>query len=508
MISCSDNTHEETLCQAEILMNKDQFEDAYALLDSIDGGSFYPGSRNQARYALLYTKAQFKNYIDSDNDSLITLSVDYAEAHGEKTDKFYAYLYQGIVRYLLNDYSNASVSLIRSLANADVVEDCYSKGQMYLYLAKVNGALQSSDEADYAQKAYDEFVKGGLNLYAISSMITKAVSMIHAQDLDSARILIDECIADANNVSNTFLLNNAISIKAKYALLVDSVNLARQLYSDLESIAGYVWTNQDYENMAYLQAELGNRDLAYDYLNRSKALMILSDANKLSYWIKAVDISRILCDNTFLVKFQDSLIYYQDCLLGQAVLHSSIAAQRDYSEWQLNLLQLQNRQKIYLLSGLLLLFLILVTLSFLIFRRKNLLIQLQTEKIEKYQLKIKQHEKENSTGLQQIKSSEIVSELRKATISPGLQHIDWDALYNLFCDNLPLFENALRELTSLSETEWRTCMLLKLDFSPSNIAILLNKSAEGVSSIRRRLYYKVFKKKGRSADWDQFICSL
>lgn len=134
---------------------------------------------------------------------------------------------------------------------------------MYLYLAKVNGVQQSSDETDYAQKAFDEFVKGGLNLYAISSMITKAVAKIHAQDFDSARILIDKCIDDAKNASNLFLLNNAISIKAKYALLVDSLSMANKLYADLKRSVDYVWTGQDYSNMAYLHAEVCDRDSAY-----------------------------------------------------------------------------------------------------------------------------------------------------------------------------------------------------------------------------------------------------
>lgn len=51
-------------------------------------------------------------------------------------------------------------------------------------------------------------------------------------------------------------------------------------------------------------------------------------------------------------------------------------------------------------------------------------------------------------------------------------------------------------------------MLIKLGFLPSQIAFLTNKSAEGVSSIRRRLYYKVFQKKGRPTDWDDFIKTL
>lgn len=119
LLSCADNTYKETLSLAENLMDKEQYEDAYALLDSIDGSMFHPGSYQQARYALLYTKAQYKNYIDSKNDSLISLAVDYAEAHGDNKSKFYAYLYQGLVRYVLNDYSESSTSLIRALANSD-----------------------------------------------------------------------------------------------------------------------------------------------------------------------------------------------------------------------------------------------------------------------------------------------------------------------------------------------------------------------------------------------------
>ena len=134
--------------------------------------------------------------------------------------------------------------------------------------------------------------------------------------------------------------------------------------------------------------------------------------------------------------------------------------------------------------------------------------QLQAEKIEKLQLQIKQHEKDMAGGLQIIKSSEVVNAINKMLTTTVSPHVDWDQLYALYCEKLPLFEKSLRELTSLSEIEWRVCMLIKLGFLPSQIAFLTNKSAEGVSSIRRRLYYKVFQKKGRPTDWDDFIKTL
>ena len=40
------------------------------------------GSLRKARYALLYSQALDKNYIDVDNDSLIRVAVDYYKGHG------------------------------------------------------------------------------------------------------------------------------------------------------------------------------------------------------------------------------------------------------------------------------------------------------------------------------------------------------------------------------------------------------------------------------------------
>ena len=227
-----------------------------------------------------------------------------------------------------------------------------------------------------------------------------------------------------------------------------------------------------------------------------------------SYWINATDVYRLLSCEEEYVNSMDSLLYYQDKMLEQAIIHTAFAAQRDYSEWQLSLSSVKNRQYRLLLVFLISCLLFLIILFYLYYRKKKLQVQLQLEKIQRYQLQIKQYEQDLADGLQRIKSSEIVCALGKMAITTGVPHVEWDILYSLFCEHLPLFEKALRELVSLSETEWRVCMLLKLGFPPGQIAVLMNKSAEGISSIRRRLYTKVFQKKGKSADWDVFIASI
>lgn len=278
---------------------------------------------------MLYTKAQFKNYIDSDNDSLITLAVDYAEAHGNKKDKFYAYLYQGIVRYLFDDYSKASVSLIRALANADDVEDHYSKGQMYTYLAMGNGALQCSDEDFYAHEAYNEYLTGQLDIFAI---LTMAVAKQHLEDYDSARYWIDTCIYASREKSIPFVLRNAKATLGTYAFLVGSISLFDSIYQEMEADANYNLTSQSLEYRACYYARINETKLANDYLQRSKELLNEGLSNVVSYWLNASDVYRLLSCEEEYVNSMDSLLYYQDKMLGQAIIHTAFAAQRDYSE--------------------------------------------------------------------------------------------------------------------------------------------------------------------------------
>lgn len=434
LLSCADNTHEEALCEAETLMDAEQYEEALALLDSIDGGLFQAGGRQQARYALLCTKARYKNYIVSPSDSLISLCVDYAEAEAGEKERFYAYLYQGLVRYELCDYSKSAQSLLRALANSGSIDDHYSKGQMYTYLAMVNGVQQCRDEDIYAQKAYREYIEGGLDSYASSTMVTKAVAKMHILDYDSALYWIDTCLFVAEKTSNQFARINAKSIKAKYAILVDSLEMAQSLYEELAEDSDFVWTSLDYENLAYLYAVAQNKQLAYKYLDRSREL--LSSNNQISFWGQSVEISRLLADDAEVIMCQDSLIYYQDKMLGQALIHASIASQRDYAEWQLAFERTQHRQKKQLLLSLFVCFLLLCFVFLQYYRRKSLQVQLQAEKIEKLQLQIKQHEQDMASGLQIIKSSELVGAINKMLTTTVTPHVDWDQLYALYCEKL------------------------------------------------------------------------
>ena len=97
---------------------------------------------------------------------------------------------------------------------------------------------------------------------------------------------------------------------------------------------------------------------------------------------------------------------------------------------------------------------------------------------------------------------------RKISNGNRLTQEDWDGIEARFKSVYPRFASTLLTLCRMSQVELQVCCLIKLDVPPSEIAGVVCKDASTVSSIRSRLYMKVFGKKGSSRDWDEFIRSL
>jgi hypothetical protein len=60
----------------------------------------------------------------------------------------------------------------------------------------------------------------------------------------------------------------------------------------------------------------------------------------------------------------------------------------------------------------------------------------------------------------------------------------------------------------MSELEYQVCLLIKLRIAPSDIADVLARDASTISTVRSRLYNKVFGQKGGAREWDSFIMSI
>ena len=68
------------------------------------------GDRQMARYALLKTQTNDKNFIDDTSDSLIMRAVRYYDEHGSKRERMLAHFYHGSIFRNAEDYNQAIIS--------------------------------------------------------------------------------------------------------------------------------------------------------------------------------------------------------------------------------------------------------------------------------------------------------------------------------------------------------------------------------------------------------------
>lgn len=103
-----------------------------------------------------------------------------------------------------------------------------------------------------------------------------------------------------------------------------------------------------------------------------------------------------------------------------------------------------------------------------------------------------------------------INELLSSRVSNDkvLKPADWKLIEERLTESFPNFKDMLYSHINLSETEYRICILIKLEVTPSNMAKLLALSNSSVSQIRLRLQHKVFNGQGTAKDWDSYVLSL
>ena len=61
----------------------------------------------------------------------------------------------------------------------------------------------------------------------------------------------------------------------------------------------------------------------------------------------------------------------------------------------------------------------------------------------------------------------------------------------------------LSDISSLQPRELNVCLLIRLRFQPSEVAVLTASSPQSVTNLRVRLLQKVFHQKGGARDFDE-----
>ena len=139
--------------------------------------------------------------------------------------------------------------------------------------------------------------------------------------------------------------------------------------------------------------------------------------------------------------------------------------------------------------------------------RISSLLEEKSKEIERLQREKAEYEKKNNTvGQTRFHDAPIIKVLADhARRSHKCMTVaECAELVKLFSGYTPLSQWQSR----LSDSEYHVCLLVRADFSPADIGILMQQSPSNISNIRKRLYLKMTGKDGSPKDFDKYIKSL
>lgn len=212
------------LHNAESLMNEHP-EDALSIIRHIDRRKIY-SSASEARYALLYSQALDKNYVDVTSDSLTAVAVNYYDRHGTKHERAMAHYYQGRV------FSNAG-NFDAAIRSYSLAEDAASGTDDYYLLGLINNAVGNLHFEQYdLDEALQRDLQAASFFHRAQSPYNEALAYIGVGTVYSLKgdnVNVEKAYKELNATDKILPLYEDIIIETKLNTGIDLSSIKRDL---------------------------------------------------------------------------------------------------------------------------------------------------------------------------------------------------------------------------------------------------------------------------------------
>ena len=153
---------------------------------------------------------------------------------------------------------------------------------------------------------------------------------------------------------------------------------------------------------------------------------------------------------------------------------------------------------------------IVAAANYIVSRRRRRQMQLQLQQIRDVQQNRAPSVRQAAKSVEDtfFASDEYAALVRRTATGQLMKDDEWQQVERSLATVYPGFTTQLQSLYPMSDVEYRTCMLVKLRIPTKDIAAVLAREANTISSLRKRLYKKVFGREGGAKEWDDFILSM
>ena len=558
--SCSRFEYRKSLIVADSLTATNP-QRAVAMLDSMAPMMAGAPKHEQMFHRLLQIKAADKSYIKHSSDSTILSLVEYYETKGDKTLLPEAYYYAGKIYRDLNDAPRA-LEYYQKAAEITPEENLKLKGRIYFQSGRLllNQALYSQAIDIYKKTLYyDTRRNDSIDIIDTS----RDLAYIYNKDgqKDSCLHYYNEAYRLAKETNNirlkmsvlaqmaSFYIENKDYVKAKECLQPELNANFEKNRSPIHTMALKIYMNtQQYDSAHFYAKELLKVGTIYARQTASRCLTELALREN---------------NNEDAIKYLRLFNEYTDSV---KTITATESVNKMNSLYNYNLREKENlilkadnaNKKLTLAITISLIFTLFVILITYIYRNKQKqklqterlkrlkkvlyeqsaeYIQKNNEKITALEQEIKRTSNENLLLIERIEKQradlilanetairkQAKNESAKARIGTtdiykSIQnHIkrdkvinaqEWKELDEMINREIIDFKTNLYSYYNISPHEYHICMLIRLEFPPTDIATLLGCTTSAVSKARKRLQEKFFSDEGTPKDFDIFIKTL
>lgn len=558
--SCSRFEYRKSLIVADSLTATNP-QRAVAMLDSMAPMMAGAPKHEQMFHRLLQIKAADKSYIKHSSDSTILSLVEYYETKGDKTLLPEAYYYAGKIYRDLNDAPRA-LEYYQKAAEITPEENLKLKGRIYFQSGRLllNQALYSQAIDIYKKTLYYDTRRND-SIDIIDTSRDLAYTYNKDGQKDSCLHYYNEAYRLAKETNNirlkmsvlaqmaSFYIENKDYVKAKECLQPELNANFEKNRSPIHTMALKICMNtQQYDSAHFYAKELLKVGTIYARQTASRCLTELALREN---------------NNEDAIKYLRLFNEYTDSV---KTITATESVNKMNSLYNYNLREKENlilkadnaNKKLTLAITISLIFTLFVILITYIYRNKQKqklqterlrrlkkvlyeqsaeYIQKNNEKITALEQEIKRTSNENLLLIERIEEQradlilanetairkQAKNESAKARIATtdiykSIQnHIkrdkvinaqEWKELDAMINREIIDFKTNLYSYYNISPHEYHICMLIRLEFSPTDIATLLGCTTSAVSKARKRLQEKFFSDEGTPKDFDIFIKAL
>ena len=341
LVGChSDPQQVELIDRAEAVMDSIP-ETALALLDSVDSHRLVRA--DNARYALLRTQAQDKNFIDVTNDSLINIAVDYY-THSRNNLRYrgMAHYYKACVLYNAGYYEQATEHLIKAeeaLLNTteyNTTALTYNLlSEIYIEQYRLDDAIVLINKSRYYYK-----LCGNRKNIVYNHLRLSNVLMIE-HPADSVLCHLDSAQTIAERLNNEELLFTVENYRASFYDYIKEYDRAKAtLYNAFERYPAHKPNADDYFLMSNIYYNSGQLDSALYILDNYYAPLCQTQSNRKTLSLFRSDIYKSMQDYT---KAYEYLFEYTRSLTNSGLMEQNKSINELEKKYRTELLREKNQ---------------------------------------------------------------------------------------------------------------------------------------------------------------------